>query len=562
MLSWRPRAYVVMLLLLAAAACKKEGDLPSDLRPRAAAVDVDKLVVPPMFAAIPADSPYVFASFEAMPLGHFAKFKRALGPAFGRAFDKLRFGRGTDSTAARWIDAIADELDGKWDAKGFESLGFSAAPRFAVYGHGALPIVMRIEIADGKKLLATVERVAARAGATLPALENRHGREFWRIELPDDDGAVVMIHEKELVAAAGPRRAIADVLPQILGAEAPPKNMADGKALKQLISKHGLGAQFVGYVDGKRLADAVVAIAPRRPPQDCITEIDRLVANAPRFVFGYTELTDKRIAGSMILELAPAIVEQLKNMKAEVPGLGAALGGDPLFAFGGGIDLAEAKRAGKAIAYVLNDLGEACDARELTRAGRDLREAMSKPLPGPVSKITGGVISIAEIEMPGGSRGRRSFRPKLPEKLEGFAMLTAADPKALFEAISDEARLGKLGIKADGKLHAVDIPSSFVPFEIHAGVGDSAIVVTAGERGKKLGDKALGYSGGGKAPFLAMAMDYGRFLEMTTQLGSALDPDPVTRELNEALAGMFGRAVMTIDATDQGLAWWFSMELK
>lgn len=562
MLSWRPRRVVaLMLLLLALAACKKESgtELPSDFRPRSAAVDVDKLAVPALFAHIPADSPYVVASFEAVPLAYLAKFKRGLGPALGRAFDKLRtFTR--DGAPSRWIDAIADELDGKWNAKGIESLGFSANPRFAAYGQGILP-VLRVEIADGKVLLATLERVAARAGATLPPLENRHGRDFWRIELPGDDGAIIAIHDKQLVAAVGPRSAIADVLPQILGAQQPSQSMADGKLLKELIAKHRLGPQLVGFLDGKRMTAAAIALADRPPPKACIAEIDRLTANVPRLVFGYSEITDKRISGAAIVELAPALVGELKAMKAVVPGLGAALADDPLFAMGGGIDLARAQRAGKSIAYALHDLAEACDVAKMARSAAELRDAMSQPLPGSLAKITGGVIAVDAIELPGGGGGRQMG---IPEKLDAFAMMTAADPKGVLDEILGGAPrfVRNLGIKADGKLHEIEIPGGFLPFEVHAGVGDAALVVTAGARGKKLGDKALGYSGGTAAPFLAGSIDYGKLLELTTQLGGTSGGDAVERELNEAMAKLLGRTTFTIDASDHGLAWWFSMELK
>jgi hypothetical protein len=99
-----------------------------------------------------------------------------------------------------------------------------------------------------------------------------------------------------------------------------------------------------------------------------------------------------------------------------------------------------------------------------------------------------------------------------------------------------------------------------VPFDIHAGVGDHAIVVAAGDGGKKRGGKALGFGAGGSpTPFFAMTFDYGKFLELVSRFD---DGDPMQRELNEAMAQLFGRTTMTIDASDHGLAWWYSVELK
>src|SRR5262245_30045983 len=84
------RVGVAARSLPALAACKKEGELPPGFGPRGKAVDVDQLQAPALFAHIPADAPYVLASFEAVSLDYYAKMKRALGPALLRSFDQLR----------------------------------------------------------------------------------------------------------------------------------------------------------------------------------------------------------------------------------------------------------------------------------------------------------------------------------------------------------------------------------------------------------------------------------------------------------------------------------------
>ncbi len=566
MTRWCSRIAIVSLAVAALAACKKEGELPPGFGPRGPAVDVSKLQAPALFAHIPADTPYVLASFEAVPLEYYAKMKQVMGPAFTRALEQLRAIGGSgvraESEATRWFDAITEELDGKWTAQGLESLGLSAQPRFAIYGHGVLPVVARIEIKDGKALLATLERIASRAGAQLPALETRHNGEFWRIELPDDMGAIIAIADQQLVAAFGPRHAIAAVLPQIVGAEKPPRNMAGGEELKQVISKHRLGPVMVGFVDTRRLSSALIAHAERTPSAECTAELDRLTAQVPRLAFGYTELTGQRFSGAAAVELARPLVDELKALRTSVPGLGAALRGDPLLAFGGGLDLARGKAAGKAAAAVLRDLGRACDADELVRAARDLREGLSEPLPGPLAKISGGAVVIDALAFDRGGGGG-GFGPTMPSEIEGYALLAVGDAKSAFQTLEDEVPpLRRLKLKANGKLHELDLDQLGIPlelpFDLHVGIGDQSIVLASGDRGKRQGEQALSATAGGKAPFLAGTIDMGKLMKLQADL----DPFAVTRDLNRQMAAMFGRMTFSLDVTDAGLAVWMSGEVK
>lgn len=564
---------VALVLALAAlatlAACKKDGGgAPPDLGRKGPVVDVDKLEAPPLFAHIPADTPYVMASFEAVPLAYYAKVRQAAGPELARALDQLR-ALGGPAELERWIDAVTDELAGKWSAKGLESLGLSAQPRFAIYGHGALPAVLRLEVKDAKAVLATVERIAHRAGAKLPALETRHGREFWRIELPADFGAIVSLTDGQLVAAIGPRHAIAAVLPQIVGAEKPSRNMAGGEELKRLIAKHQLGPVLVGYVDTKRLGGSLLALVERDTSDKCAAAIDRLAAAVPRLAFSYTELTDKRFSAAAILELAPALAEQLKAMRTPVPGLAAALADEPMFAMGGGLDLRRGQAAGKAAAVALGELGLACDAAGLQRAADEMLEAMATPLPGPLGKLAGGALAIDAIDFGGGAGGGRRAGPPIPRSLDAFAMLAVSDAKAVLDSMSAElALLGGLQLKPDGKLRALELGMLPLPFEVHGGVGERALAVAVGSRGKRRAERAITASGDGPAPFLAGTLDMSKLTELQARLATILaddDADPadaVTRDVDSALSSMIGRATFSVDATDAGLGMWFSGELK
>src|SRR5262249_36509105 len=142
-------------------------------------------------------------------------------------------------------DAVLSEMAGKWSEAGLESLGFSAQPRFAVYGLGLQPVVARVAIKDGKAVRATFERIAAKAGEPLSPPRTRGGRSYWQVAGKDGMGFVVSIADGELVAAIGKPRDIEAKLDLILGLQKPAKNMADGALVRQLMASHGFGGQLI-----------------------------------------------------------------------------------------------------------------------------------------------------------------------------------------------------------------------------------------------------------------------------------------------------------------------------
>jgi hypothetical protein len=553
----RSLAFVVAVVALVG--CKKEGgdatDLPAEMRPHPAQGDPSRLAVPALFASVPADTPYLIASVEAAPPELWGKMKQAFKPMIDLAASSWRQQRGKNEV----LDAILGELDGKWSAAGIESLGFSATPSFAMYGLGLQPFVVRMAIKDGKAVRATIERIAAKAGKQLPPPSTRGGVSYW--QHADDDGtaAVVSIGDRELIAAVGKAEDIDARLGLILGLDKPARSMADGALIKQLMARHGFGGQLIGFADTRQLAGKAIEAAGGPASPACTAELDRLSARLPRLVVGYSELSGSKIAGGFVVELAPELVAELRALRTEVPGLGAALRGHPLFAFAVGLDLARAQQLGVAAAGSLRQLGTACGLGPLVDSAADMARGMSRPLPEPVGRISGGVMVVNDVAFgpAGAMRG-------MPENIDGLVLIASPDARALFDqAGAMNPTIKGLGITADGKLHDLHVPLP-VPLALAAGVGDRLIVVTAGDQGRQAGDKLVGARAGARAPLFAMTYDVGKGMELASKLTGA-DPGADIPELGAFIAslkGVMGRVAGTIDVTDHGLAWWSSIELR
>jgi hypothetical protein len=561
MTALRARGLAALILVVAAVGCKKEGasdtaELPSEFRPHPAHGDPAALVVPPLLASVPADTPYLMASLDAVPPGFYAKLKQAFGPMVDQMSQQWQ----RQGQESKLFGAILAELDGKWNQAGLESLGFSTEPRFAIYGLGLWPVVARLAVKDHKRVQATIERVAARAGESLPPMATRDGRNYWRVANADGTAVVVALADNQVIAALGRAADIDAALGQILGIDKPARSLADGKLVKELMARHGFGGQLIGFADTRQIAGKALEAAGAKPAPACTAEIDRLSAKAPRLVFGYGELSASKVSGGTVLELAPDAAAGLKALKTEIPGLTAALAGDTVFTMGGGVDLGKAQQLGIAIAGQLKQLGAACAIGPLVDGADEVIGQLSGQLPEPLGRISGGVIAVDSVSFgPAGARGG------MPQTVEAIALLASPDARALFDkALVLAPPLKDLGVAADGKLHDLAKDKLPAPFPVAAGVGDKLIVLTAGSQRRALAEKLIGSHGGGKAPLLAMSYDFARLIDLEMQgmgLKAALR-DPAMRAMFDSMRNVFGRVSGSMDVTGQGLAFWGTLELK
>jgi hypothetical protein len=553
----RSRSLAALVLIVSLAACKKEGagdsvDLPAEMKPHPAQGDPSKLAVPPLFAYVPADTPYLFAGLDSVPPEFFARMKAVFQPLIALISRDWQKQRGENPM----FDAVMSEMDGKWNEAGIESLGFLAKPRFALYGLGLQPFVVRVAVKDDKAVKATIERIAAKAGKDLPATASKDGRSYW--EHANDDGTKVVIGlaDNQAIVAVGKAADVDAKLGLILGSEKPAQNMADGALIKQLMARHGLGGQLIGYADTKQITGKALEAAGAAPSPACTGEIDRLSGKLPRVVFGYGEMSDTKVSGAVIFELAPDAVADLRAIRTEVPGLAAVLSGTPLFAIAGGADLAKAQQLAVAVAGNLKQLGAACGLGSLVDGADRAAVKMARPLPEPAGRITGGAIVIDDFDMALG-------KDAMPKKLDGVVLVASPDARALFDKAAELAPpLKTLGIAADGKLHDVASPMP-LPFPVAAGVGDRLIALTAGDPRRAPTEKLLGTRGGGKAPLLAFSYNFARLMDFALQsMKMQAEADPAMQDTWQSLRTLFGHVSAAIDVTDHGLAMWTTVDFK
>lgn len=541
-----PLRLLVVLVSMVLAAC-------GGSKPRgSSAPTAARISAPPLFAHIPADTPYVIAALEAFPRAYMAKLADAFGPLLSTAFDKtLEETVEEDGETARLLQSIKIEFEGKLHADGLRTLGLSPEPRFALYGHGFMPVVFRIEIADEATLLATIERIAKRAGFALPTPEIRDGRRYWTGG-DEEVTAIVTIADKQLVIAIGPRADVTKALPLILGITKPTASMADARELADVARRHRLAPYAIAYVDMRRMIDSVVVFEGHKPTPACSRELYHLASRAPRLVAGYREASPSRTTMVMTLELAPNLVRDIRDVRARVPGLRELFANEPFIAFAAAIDIAKTHNLLSRIAATLRDSGTHCDDEELVTAAEEV-ERFS--IPERVQELTGFGIRVDTIEFDSG---------RIPSKLEAITIVGTTAPAALIaELAASVPWIGAERITANAGLVQVTLP--FVPFSIHAGIGTEILVATAGTQSKELGARVLEARAHGTAPLIAASYDYGKFVALEGELArrGLLDEEDVAQhEYDAIVAPVFGRASGVLDISDVGLEMVMTYDMK
>ena len=542
----------IVLVLSLAVACGSQSS-----RTRAGATADDTSRAPALFAHVPASTPYFIGAFEPISREYFAKLGELMKPAFAQTYDEAR--AEGDTELMQLLDAVRVELAGKWTRAGLESLGFSTAPRFAVYDVGGVG-VLRFEIADERAVLAAARRVARRAKLEFSEGEVRDGRRFWRIN-DDDRTYVIALADRQFVFASGKPDAVERRLSLVLGIEKPKANMTGGRVLSGLAKRHQLGTQIIGYLDIKRLVDLAVASEHSKLGGTCAQELYGIAAQFPRIVFGFRDLTIPKTTLALVVEVAPDIAAELGAIRTPVPGMRDMLDGKPMFALAAAADsLGVVGLAARAFARVERLAKQCPHDEDLAEMGKSAAEwipkldPLSPSMPRLALSLAGAAVRVDKLKLGDGP---------LPQELEAVALVASTQPEALFETMQQQVPwLASLKSTPDGKLQPLQELQAFGDF--HVGVGRHVIAAAAGQHGKQVAARVLAAESVGPAPLFAFNWDHGQVLALKGErAASQEDPEKAAEwELDGMLAKHFGRAHGAIDVTSAGLVMWMSYEMK
>lgn len=561
MLNVRYSATALLVAVLALAACGKKADDSAPL------------------AFVPSDTPFVVANSESVPdatIDAWARQMQGVWPVIIGMYEKmlgeLPVGDEPDMAKARSVvRAILDEIRQRDTPAKWAEIGFSQKARAAFYGIGLVP-VMRAELGDPDAFRAMIARVEAAAGATLGT--SRLGDHELRTFAIGETEGIIALQGKHLVLTLLPANADEPLKRAVLGLERPASNLAEGGELLALDKAERYVPHGSGWLDLRRIVAlvdndpgyAAFARLLDHPPgafdAECRAEVDAMVAQAPRIVFGYRTLEAQRMGFSSRLELAPALAQSLMKLSAPPPGSAAPAGS--LY------DLSLSMPVLKIKDFLIERVDAVlaapfrCPALlSWNERANELKTQLGQFVPPPISDFTGLRITIDRLAFP--ADGAPDF--------SGNVLVATSNPMAIVGL----AQLAVPGLKdvtiaPDGK--PVTLPAGVVPNDVgfapqvQVAVDANALAIGSGTDSNLVAYLAAPAAKDGQ---LLRAAYSGRFYDtigaLMTRFASMLpEKDRANVEQQQALYAMYARWIRTIDlhinATPQGLEMHQEVELN
>jgi hypothetical protein len=465
----------------------------------------------PQLAFIPADTAYAIVSFKPMPL--------ALARRWATAADSMRLDDRSklDPTSPLggpmrvWDDALGRDHSPEHQAE----VGVLENPRTSIYAIDGYP-VMRIEIANGARLLPALQASAGRAGVDLPA-PTRAGE--WSIIVHSFGRFQVMaaIGDHELVAALAPADVIQRRRDLILGLERPAA-VIEPSVFRQIAEREGLSGMVVGFVDVRRVIHAFANPAMLGGP--CGTQIDAVAAQVPRVVLGYN-VDDSGFDFRTVFELAPGVLAAIAGLASEIPRV-ERTGNLSIMSLAAAIDVDRAVALVRPVTTTLGNLAAACGVPD---PGLAKVATQAEQLPPYLRGITGitGVMTAFDFTT---------------EAMEGSVAIHSADATVLLDGFRAQAGGINVGLAPDRR--AIQLFPQLIKPPVYAAMSAHSIAFARGDGAAEEAEAALG-GDPQPAPLLQLSMDFGQFLRIVP--GSAA----------VQLSRMFSVMTFTVDAGTSGL---------
>lgn len=484
---------------------------------------------------VPADTPYLFASLEAMPDAVMDKMETnsdsmlsAYEVVMTETVKTMQAAgeMGDDEDSAQAMSFFS-ELFGMLQSDQLRAAGIPRSPRAAFYGVGLLP-VGRINLSDAGAFEAKVIEIAEKADAELE--DGEVDGQAYRFVGDEQLRFIVAVIDDQAVGAFVPSDLPDDLLKDVLGLDKPDRSIADAGTLKTLAEKYELASYALGFMDFERVAatfvDAPSGVnAALLGMMDynaddlsavCRDEIRQVAAIAPRLVAGYNSVTTTRITSNGVLELRSDIASGLQALAVPVAGMGMDHGG--FMSFGMSLDLMAARDFYESRLDALEADPYECEYFAEMQAGLAAgRQSLNQPVPPVFYGFKGFLAVIDDI----GDIDFASGQP--PTDVDARFLVANNNVEGLLAmGTMFSPELAALDIQPDGEVKALNLPPFTSQFEeaFVAMTGETLGVSIGAGSGPALAS-LVNADAANPPPFMSVNMDGKRYYEFVSEVIAA-----------------------------------------
>ena len=425
-----------------------------------------------LLAYVPADTPYVIATLEAMPpdvqKAYVEKFYSAMlidqiGDNIVNDLEQANAAN-PDDPLLPWLKALLPELMKSGTPAKLAEWGFPPSPKGIFYGHGLVP-VLRMELSDPARFDAFLDDLATRAGRKFDEVEidgNRF-RSFGNEQVKGYIGTL----GQQAVMSLMPARLPDEDKATLLGLELPDASLADRESLEALRQQHGFLAHNHGYIDFQRLArlltapqasseraifEALQLEVPQLGPE-CAKELEGMVALAPRLVFGTMKLDLSGVDTLAILETEAQLTQDLKKLRGPVPG--TAIGNAGLLQTALGLNVPETVKLFTGAADKVLAAPYQCDKlAPINQSAAELKQELSNPGLAMAGSVTGLHLLLQDFSLD-------TVEGQSPQLSAALAVASPTPVMLWGFAQASLPPLAKVNMTMDGQV--IELPESLVP---------------------------------------------------------------------------------------------------
>ena len=469
-----------------------------------------------VLAFAPSDSTFLMGNLEPLPEDLARHYIEVTAPAVEQAFASMKHGMDLARNDADGSDpepeaeeilsvmqAIVQELEGKYSPEGLQSLGFSLTPRMAFYEQDLAP-VMRIEIADRAALEAALNRIADNAGVDIGGQQSGNAT-FWQIPLGDETkrkvviaqdeiaegetiedviqnidehdsrpadplmDLVIAITDQQLIASLQPQSMTSQRMDQLLASEGEFGNAA-AERINAVNDRLGLlpygttVIDFNGLISKALESSSPGAVAvrdafgmdPSSMDAACVADFRRMFSDLGQISSGATRLDREHLDQSTLVELNGGLAQDLQSFTTPLPALNNAE--NAAVAMRMGFNLIAVRDWLKG---ALDDHAEnpfTCeDLQDTNQQLADARVALNRPLPPFISNWRGMQLTLDSIpDQDMAASGTASMM----ENISGLFALHMENPQMLLGmAQMFVPQLAEIELKPNGEVTA--LPQQF-----------------------------------------------------------------------------------------------------